>query len=517
MNGAQALIRTLADSGVEVCFANPGTSEMHFVAALDHVPSMRGVLCLFEGVATGAADGYGRMLDRPAAVLLHLGPGLGNGLANLHNARRAHTPVVNIVGDHATYHKRFDAPLESDIDVMAGTVSGWVRRSSRSADVAADAAEAVAAAMAPPGQTATLILPADVSWSDGARPAARAATRRAALVADAAVEDAAKALTAGRRCVLLLGGRALRSPALQAVARIVHATGARVYAETFPARLERGAGIPVVERLAYRADAARSQLDGAEHLILVGARPPVGFFAYPGEPGDLRPDGCTTHILAEGGDDTTEAVERLADRIGARQAPASRPVRGPGLPTGVLTVDTLAAAVAALLPEDAIVSDESISASPALARATVDAAPHDWLTLSGGAIGQGLPLATGAAIAAPGRRVVSLEADGSAMYTLSALWTQAREHLGVTTVILNNRSYGILSMELEKVGAAAEGEAARRLLDLSDPGLDFVALAEGMGVPASRAHTVDEFVAQFRHSLSQSGPHLIEAMLMPPV
>jgi len=441
--------------------------------------------------------------------------GLGNGLANLHNARKGFTPVVNIVGDHATYHKRFDAPLESDIEAVAGSVSGWVRRTARSADVGADAAEAVAAATAAPGRTATLILPADVSWSDGARPAPPIGGRAPALAADAAVAEATAALTAGPGCVLLLGGHALRRPALAAAARIRHLTGARVYAEGFPARQERGAGIPAVARLAYRSDAARAQLDGAEHLVLVGARPPAAFFAYPGEPGDLRPTGCVTHVLADGGQDVVEALGRLAERIGADQAPPARPARDLGFPAGALTLDTLAAAVAALLPEGAIVSDESVTGSVALTRATAGAAPHDWLSLTGGAIGQGLPLATGAATAAPGRQVVSLEADGSAMYTLPALWTQARERLDVTTVILNNGAYDILAMELEKVGAVAEGEAARRLLDLTGPRLDFMALAAGMGVPATRAHTAEEFAVQFRTALAEPGPHLIEAMLTP--
>ncbi|MFD1120798.1 thiamine pyrophosphate-binding protein, partial [Sphaerisporangium aureirubrum] len=171
MNGAQSLIRTLADAGVDVCFANPGTSEMHFVAALDTVPEMHGVLGLFEGVVTGAADGYARVAGRPAAALLHLGPGLGNGLANLHNARRARTPVVVVVGDHATYHKKYDAPLESDIEAVAGSLNGWVRRCAATGDVGADAAAAVAAAMDAPGRVATLVLPADLSWGEGERPA----------------------------------------------------------------------------------------------------------------------------------------------------------------------------------------------------------------------------------------------------------------------------------------------------------------------------------------------------------
>ncbi|MEY9212571.1 acetolactate synthase large subunit [Thermobifida halotolerans] len=515
MNGAQALIQTLVDSGVEVCFANPGTSEMHFVAALDHVPRMRGTLCLFEGVATGAADGYARMTDRPAAVLLHMGPGLGNGLANLHNARRADSPVVAVVGDHATHHKRLDAPLESDIDAMAGAVSGWVRRSLRSADVAADAAEAVAAAAAPPGRVATLILPADVSWSEGGRPAPPVGVRRPSPAPAETVESVAKALRSGDRCVLLLGGRALRRPALDAADRIARATGARLYAETFPARQERGAGVAAVPRLAYRGEQARAQLAGAEHLVLVGARSPVAFFAYPGESGDLRPEGCTVHVLAADGDDADGALADLADLVGARTGSAARPVRRPDRPGGALTVASLAAAVGALLPEDAVVVDESVTASAAMLAATGGAPPHDWLALTGGAIGQGMPLAVGAAVAAPGRRVVNLEADGSAMYTLSALWTQAREGLDVTTVVVNNGSYGILTEELRKVGAAASGTAARSLLDLGDPALDFVALARGMGVPAVRARTAEEFAAHFAAAVAEPGPRLVEAVVAP--
>ncbi|EUA00869.1 thiamine pyrophosphate enzyme, N-terminal TPP binding domain protein [Mycobacterium kansasii 732] len=209
MNGAQALISTLVDGGVDVCFANPGTSEMHFVAALDTVPQMRGILTLFEGVATGAADGYARIADRPAAVLLHLGPGLGNGLANLHNARRARVPIVVVVGDHATYHKKYDAPLESDIDALAGTVSGWVRRTQVAADVGTDTADAVAASRWGP-QISTLILPADASWSDGAAPGATAPERPAPAGTDLA--SVADVLRSGEPVMLLIGGNATRGP-----------------------------------------------------------------------------------------------------------------------------------------------------------------------------------------------------------------------------------------------------------------------------------------------------------------
>ncbi len=515
MNGAQALIRTLLSSGVDVCFANPGTSEMHFVAALDAVPEMRALLALFEGTATGAADGYGRMADRPAAALLHLGPGLGNGLANLHNARRARTPLVAIVGDHAAYHSRYDAPLESDIEVVAGSVSGWVRRSVSAAEAGADAAGAVAAAAGPPGQVATLILPADVSWSEGAQPAPPAARGASVSVPEDLVAAAAAALRSGEPCVLLAGAAATREAGLAAASRIAVATGARLLCETFPARLERGAGVPGAPRLAYLAEAASAQLEGARHLILAGARSPVSFFAYPGKPSDLVPAGCQVHPLGSPAEDVVAALADLADRVAPGVAPARSAAERPALPSGDLTGESLAHAVGALLPDGAIVADEANTAGLWLPAATAGAPRHDWLTLTGGAIGQGLPVATGAAVACPGRPVLCLEADGSAMYTISALWTQARARLDVTTVILSNRCYDILNMELQRVGAQAAGPRARDLLDLSRPDLDFVALATGLGVPASRATTAEDFAKQLGQALAEPGPHLVEAVLPP--
>ncbi len=518
MNGAQALIRTLVASGLDVCFANPGTSEMHFVAALDAVPEMRGVLTLFEGVATGAADGYARIAGRPAAVLLHLGPGLANGLANLHNARRAGVPVVVVVGDHATYHKPLDAPLESDIDALAGTVSGWVHRGLRTEEVARDAAAAVAAAAGPPGRVATLMLPADVSWSPGADVAAPAPTPGAPpVVAEDAVAAAAKALRSGEPTVLLIGGDATREPGLRAAARIAAATGATPLCETFPPRLERGAGLPVIGRLGYLAEMATHQLGGAAHLVLAGARSPVTFFGYPGQPSDLVPDGCQVHELA-GASGAEGALRRLAELVADGTEVPVAELRRPGMPTGELTAASAAAVVGALLPEAAIVVDESNTSGMFLNAATEGAPRHDWLTLTGGAIGYGLPAATGAAMAAPGRPVLCLQADGSAMYTISALWTQARENLDVTTVLYNNAAYAILRLELRKVGAETGpdtpvGPRAAALLDLSEPTIDFAALATGMGVPARRVGTAEEFAEALRWALAEPGPHLIDAVV----
>ena len=515
MNGAQSLIQTLVDAGVEVCFTNPGTSEMHFVAALDDVAGMRAILGLFEGVVTGAADGYGRIADKPAATLLHLGPGLGNGLANLHNARRAHTPVVNIVGDHATYHKQYDAPLESDIDAIASAVSGWVHRSMTPADVATDATRAVAASMESPGQVATLILPADVCWLEAPGPVDPLPAPEPVAVDRTAFDAAVDALRSDERCLVFLGGNSLREPGLTAAHQIAQKTGSGLRAETFPARLERGAGVPTIDRLSYLAEFAQMQLDGVAHLVLVGAAPPVSFFAYPDKASVLTPDGCVIHDLCAGGADATAVLQQLANVLDAGGEVARPEPSRPELPTGALTSESMAMVVGALLPERAIVVDESNTSGLYLAGSTAGCPRHDWLTLTGGAIGIALPLATGAAVAAPERPVLCVESDGSAMYTLQALWTQVRERLDVTTIICNNSSYAVLNMELARVGAERVGPKALSMLDISDPDLDFVALATGMGVPASRATTAEEFSEQLAAAFATKGPVLIEAMIPP--
>ena len=513
MNGAQALINTLVDGGVDVCFANPGTSEMHFVAALDTVPQMRGVLTLFEGIATGAADGYARIVGRPAAVLLHLGPGLGNGLANLHNARRARVPMVVVVGDHATYHKKYDAPLESDIDALAGSVSGWVHRTSDTADIAADTAEAIAETFAN-NQISTLILPADTSWTDGAGLGEKSPRQPKLPDVDAdAVESAAAVLRSDEPTVLLIGGDATRGAGLAAGARIAEATGTRWYCETFPTRLERGAGVPAVDRIPYFAEAVVAQLEGTKHLILAGAASPVSFFAYPGKPSDLVPEGCSVHVLA-GPTSAAAALAALADDIAPGTTAAVAVLSRPQLPSGALTAVSVADVVGALMPENAIVVDVSNTSGVPLTAATAGAPAHDWLTLTGGAIGYGIPAAVGAAVAAPDRPVLCLESDGSAMYTISGLWTQARENLDVTTVIYNNGAYDILRLELQRVGAGATpGPKALDLLDISRPTLDFVKVAEGMGVPARRATTAEEFADALRAAFAEPGPHLVEAVV----
>jgi acetolactate synthase-1/2/3 large subunit len=515
VNGAEALIRTLVSSGVDTCFMNPGTSEMHFVAALDAVPEMRGVLGLFEGVATGAADGYARMTGHPAGVLLHLGPGLGNGLANLHNARKGHVPVVNIVGDHATYHKQYDAQLESDIETVARNVSQWIRRPESTATLGADAAAAVAAALGPPGQVATLILPADISWGDGgalAAPVVPAAPRT--LDADT-IESVAKVLRSGDTTALFLGGRALSERGLRAAHRIAAATGTQLLAETFPTRMERGAGLAEPTRLAYLAEFAAAQLDPLQHLVLVDAKAPVSFFAYPGKESYLVPAGCELHELAASDQAAEDALEQLVDALEAPEAAPPTAGARPERPTGALTAPSIAAALGALLPEGAIVSDEAQTSGLFNPATTVDAPRHSWLCLTGGAIGQGLPVATGAAVACPDRRVVALEADGSALYTIQSLWTQAREGLDVTTIIYNNRSYSVLTMELDRVGAGERGPKAAAMLDLHHPNIDFVAIAQGLGVPATRAETSEDFTKQLERSLAEPGPSLIDAIVPP--
>src|SRR5215210_4005520 len=512
MNGAESLARTLTGAGVEVCFANPGTSEMHFVAALDRVEGLRCVLGLFEGVVTGAADGYARMADKPASTLLHLGPGLANGLANVHNARRANTPMVNVVGDHATYHKEFDAPLNADVEGVAWPFSDWVRTSSDVRSVARDGAAAVAAALAPPGRISTLILPADASWEEADGPAPPEPVEARAAAAPDAVAGAARALRSGEPAVLFLGGPAVREPGLTLAGRIAASTGARLVAQTHNARVERGAGRVAVDFLPYPVDDALATLEGTRHLLLVGAKAPVAFFAYPGKPSELSPKGCDVRTLATPAEDVVGAIEALADELDARKEAAPQELETPPPGGGPPGFGNAAAAVAAAFPEGAIVVDEALTGAAAFLLGTRGAAPHDYLQITGGAIGMGLPVATGAAVACPDRKVVCLQADGSAMYTVQALWTQAREGLDVTTVILDSRSYAILKWELANLGAGG-GRKAHDMMELDRPALDWVAMARAMGVEAGRAATLAEFGRQLDAGLRSQGPYLIDLVL----
>ena len=512
MNGAESLVRTLLAAGVDTCFANPGTSEMHFVAALDRVPGMRCVLALFEGVATGAADGYARMTGKPAASLLHCAPGLANGLANLHNARRGRVPLVNIVGDQATYHKPLDPLLAADTEGFARGVSAWVRTATTPAAVGSLAAEAVQAARVWPGQVATLILPSDASWSDGGVAAEPLSVPVPPAVDDAVIAEAVAVLKSGEPTLMLLGGAALHEPSLNDAHRIAARTGAKLSAETFNTRIQRGRGRHPIGRVPYQIDAALAAFDGIRHLILVGADDPVAFFAYPGKRGQLRPPDTRLHVLARPEEYAPGALARLADALNAPPASAPAPGPRPDPATGAITSAAVAQTLTALIPEDAIVVDESITFGFGFLPGTVDAAPHDWLQLTGGAIGDGLPMSTGAAIGAPGRRVIDLQADGSALYTVQALWTQARENLPVTTVLLSNRRYAILQGELQQVGAAP-GEASRTLFDLGNPDLDWVAIAKGFGVEAARAETMEDFAALMIHANGTSSPFLIELMV----
>ena len=514
MNGAESLVRTFVAAGVEVCFANPGTSEMHFVAALDRVAGMRAVLGLFEGAVTGMADGYGRMAEKPACTLLHLGPGLANGLANLHNARRAATPIVNVVGDHATYHAQYDAPLASDIMGFARPVSAWVQSSPSALTVAADGARAVQAALSPPGQIATLILPADTAWNEAEGEAAPLPRPQPTQVADEAVYRAVAALRNGKKTTLLIRGAALKERGLTAAGRIAAKSGARIACDIFTARLQRGAGRVQLARIPYFAEQIVEFFQDTEQLILVGAKPPVSFFAYPGKPSWGLQPGTAIHYLAHPNEDGILALEALAEALGAEKAPAHvAALKKPDAIADKFDQYTIGQVIARHLPEGAIVSDEAATSGAGTALATITAAPHDHLGLTGGSIGQGLPVATGAAVAAPHAKVVCVHGDGGAMYTLQSLWTQAREKLDVTTVIFANRSYAILNIELARVGAGNPGPKALSMLDLHNPELDWTKLASGMGVEASRAANIKDFESQFAAAMRQRGPRLIEVVL----
>jgi acetolactate synthase I/II/III large subunit len=517
VNGAESIVATLAANGVDMCFGNPGTSEMHFVAALDEVPGVRCVLGLFEGVVTGAADGYYRMAGKPAATLLHLGPGLGNGIANLHNAGKARSGMVNIVGDHAVAHARFESPLRSDIAALATPVSHWVRTSRDSLYVSDDLAHAIAATRdGAVGRIATLIVPADAAWGPGGDLViAPSAPTRNPPAPEAVLVAARRLIELGPRAVLLLGTGGVLERARASAAAIARKTGCRVLAEFYNARMPGGRGTIPVERLPYSVDAAVEKLGGADCLVLAGAVNPIAFFAYPGKPSELKPRSCELLTLAEPSDDVGAALDAVRSELGATPvevSPAPAPIGLDALCAATaLDADVIGHALVGLLPEHAIVIDEAVTSGRSYGGRFAAAAPHDWLAVMGGAIGFGLPAALGAALGAPGRPVLALEGDGSAMYTLQALWSIARESLPVVVVIFANRAYRILQGELKEAGAQPRGARAGALLRLDEPALDWVALAKGHGVPGARVQTPEEFVREVRRGFASGGPYLVEA------
>jgi acetolactate synthase I/II/III large subunit len=515
-NGAENLIRTALAAGIDVCFANPGTTEMPLVAALDAVEGMRAVLGLFEGVCTGAADGYARMTGRPALTLTHLGPGFANGIANLHNARRARSPVVNLIGDHVTWHLASDAPLTADIESLARPVSAWVRKSTSASSVTSDMAEAIAAASTPPGQIATLIVPADCQWDPADGIVAPISPAASPSVSKEAVRAAADLLRQHRESTaLFLGGRALRADGLKAAGRIAAATGCRLVCETFPSRLDRGEGLPSVEKLPYFPEPALELMGKFAGVVIAGAPSPVAFFGYPNLPSSLIPATCGSATLATPTEDAIRALEHLADHLDAPPdaASAAPPVKRPELPSGALNAASIGAVLAALMTDGCILMDEAATTGMPFFAASSAGPAHTYLTLTGGAIGQGLPCATGAAVACPDRKVIAFEADGSGMYTVQSLWTQAREHLDVTTLICNNRRYRILQVELARAGITEPGRKARSLTSLSNPEIDWSKIAAGMGIPSVRVETAEDLARQLQGALKEHGPNLIEMLI----
>lgn len=517
MNGAESLIRTLQGAGVDTCFSNPGTSEMHFVGAFDRVEGMRCVLTLFDGAAVGAADGYARMKDKPALALLHLGGGLANGLSNLHNAQKSRTPVLTVVGDHASYLMREHGehvPSGMDVAAAARAYSDRVCIATSGATLGAEVAAALAAARSRATPVSTLVVPADLSWEEGTMPAPPVEPEAPARTTDAQIEAIARVLRSGESAVLCMTGPVLRDGPMKLADRIAQATGCRAITRPHNARIERGAGRVALDRQPYPIDAARAAYRGVRHIILVGATPPVANFAYPGKPSVLWEEGCTVHTLAPPQGHSVDALERLAQALDLGEAAPRLAQRLlPPLPTGALDPTKIALSLAALLPEQAIVIDESVTVGRNFYNATVNARPHDWIQNVGGAIGIGPSLATGCAVACPSRKVLALEGDGCMMYMPQTLWTQAREGLDVTTVVFNNRAYAILKLELANVGAANPGPRALGLTDLTNPDIDFVGMARSFGVPGVRVGTCEELNAALAAAMAEPGPHLIEVSL----
>lgn len=515
MNGAESLVATLVDQGVDICFANPGTSEMHFLAALEN-PGMRSVLCLFEGVATGAADGWYRMKDTPASTLLHLGPGLANGLANIHNAKRASSGMVNIIGEHSTSHLRYNPPLSSDIEGLARPLSHWVRRADAADAIAWDTARAVAKASEHPGQIATLILPGDTSWQDAGVPVLppRQAAAARKKPDPARVAHVARVLRSGEPTLIILANKATRGQALERAGQVAAATGARLGSQFFTARIERGAGRVPIERIPYAVAQASAFLKDFKHIVTVETVEPVAFFSYPDKPSLLKPEGTLVHPLVEADEDSELAFEMLLDELDARAVkPRYQPRIETVVPIGALNPLSVAHALAAALPENCILVDESLTTGRESMGHTMGAAPHDLINNMGGSIGYATPVATGAALACPERRVFCMVGDGSAMYTIQSLWTQARENLNITTIIFANNSYAILKAEYANMGAGTPGARALSMIDIDRPRIDWQAMARSMGVPSVAVDTAEGFHQAMRNSTREPGPSLIEVRL----
>ena len=512
MNAADALLKTLVDNGLEVVFANPGTSEMHLVAAIDHYPQIRPVLGLFEGVVTGAADGYARMSGKAAANLLHLGPGLGNGFANIHNAKKARSPMINIVGDHATFHLKYDAPLTSDLDGLAKASSDWVERVKSPEELPAGGSRAWQAAHNFPGQIATLIVPADCAWGETDKIGKILNSVGPSEIDNDVLREAYEALTDKSNCMLFLGGEFLDEQSVNMAAKIATKTGARLATETFRKRQRRGFGIPVVEPLPYFSEMAEDFLDGIESIVFVGSKPPVSFFAYPDKRSYLSPENSKLVQLATFEQDGKKALESLCEMLDANEISEELlPSETSQAPlNGELNPAHVGLLLGELLPEEAIVSDEAATSGFLVYPNTWNSKPHDWLSLTGGSIGQGLPLATGAAIACPDRPVICLHGDGGAMYTIQSLWTQARENLNVTNIIFSNRAYAILKIELDRVGALETGDRAESLFSLENPEINWISLGKSLGVESFTAPTVEEFRKIFSSAVNEPGPSLIE-------
>jgi acetolactate synthase-1/2/3 large subunit len=515
MNGAEALVRSAIDRGIEICFANAGTTELPIVVEMDRVSGIRAVLGLFEGVCTGAADGYGRMSGKPAMNLLHLGPGFANGIANLHNARRARTPVLNVIGEHATWHLPAEPPLAMDIEELSSTVSDWVITNRKASDLPADVANAVSIASC--GRIASLIVPHDHQLAICKSLITEPTKNSFDPPDEGEVKVAAGLIKKHNKSALLLGARALSKEGLVLAAEIQRLTGCDLFAETFPSIVERGAGLPIVERIPYFPEAAVKMLSGYGGMVLAGVREPMAFFGYPGGVSKIMRNDQGKAALGTGKQDILEGLALLINVLKSQGNESSGEkivadsIR-PELPDGELNPLRISQTLAALQPEGAIIVEEGLTTSMDYYGLTKGVPPHTILSISGGAIGYGIPCATGAALACPDRTVINFQADGSAMYTVQALWTQAREGLNITTLLCSNRSYKILRMELERAGITSTGVNTKALTELTGPDINWVKVAEGFGVPAVSVTETRELATALNRGISEAGPFLIEIL-----
>ena len=518
MNGAAAFFKSIVDNGIDTIFACPGTSEMQVVDEVGY-SNLRVVLCLFENSVTGMADGYARMLDKPALGMVHVTCGLTNALANMHNARIANSRMIIFGGGVHVAHE-VNEPVHSMLQRQpyVAQIAAQCVIEARSPDqLAAAATQALKASNDGAGKIVYVYGPNNAVWGESSfQGKLTSSAEQRQRVSTATISSIADTLKAGKKTAFILDNLALREEGLEILGRIAEGAGGRLFREWLPSRIAMGAGRVRTETLPYGGAEGRELLSEFDQIVLVGAKIPVCPFSYENQPWVKIPENCNVHTLATADHDILAALEELATQLDLPEKASNRYNRKPGEPpTGPLSGNSIVQSLSILMPADSIVLDEAMLENVMFPLLMDGAAPFDFMAACpGGAIGAGPPVACGAAIACPNRKVILLEGDFSLMQGNTALWSMAQHNLDICVINYNNEGSASLSTELARVRQGEAQPKSIELLRIRKPTIDYAAMAESMGVPASRAETAEEFHLQLTKAMSTKGPHFIDANIL---